>query len=137
MFLNPKADEIRDLLAKSKTIAVVGLSPKTDRASYFVASNLQHFGYRIIPVRSAVKKIMGEQAYAKLEDIPFPVDIVDVFLTPDKVPSVVESCMRIKCPAIWLQQGVVNEAAALKAREAGLMVIMDRCMYKDYVDLMT
>lgn len=135
MFLNPDPNERRELLEKCKTIAVVGLSPKPDRPSYWVARNLQEFGYKIVPVRSAVKEIMGEEAYAKLEDIPFPVDIVNVFRAPDQVPDVVESCIRIKCPTIWLQEGVVNEAAALRAREAGLMVVMDRCIYKDHMDL--
>ena len=137
MFLNPKASEIRELLARARTIAVVGLSPKADRPSYFVARNLQRFGFRIVPVRPTVSEILGEPAYAKLEDIPFPVDLVDVFRAPEHVPEAVESCLRIKCPAIWLQEGVVNEAAAQRAREAGLTVVMDRCIYKDYVDLMT
>lgn len=137
MFLNPRPAEIRELLEKSRTIAVLGLSPKADRPSYFVARNLQRFGFRIVPVRPAVTDILGEKAYAKLEDIPFPVDIVDVFRAPEHVPEAVESCLRIKCPAIWLQEGVVNETAAQQAREAGLTVVMDRCIYKDYVDLMT
>lgn len=137
MFLNPKASEIRELLARARTIAVLGLSPRADRPSHFVARNLQHFGFRIVPVRPAVTEILGEPAYAKLDDIPFPVDIVDVFRAPEHVPEIAEACLRIKCPAIWLQEGVVNEAAALRAREAGLSVVMDRCIYKDYVDLMT
>lgn len=137
MFLNPKPAEVRELLAKCRTIAVVGLSPKEDRPSYFVARNMQRFGFRIVPVRPAVTEILGEQAYARLEDIPFPVDLVDVFRAPEHVPDAVEACLRIKCPAIWLQEGVVNEAAAQSAREAGLTVVMDRCIYKDYVDLMT
>lgn len=137
MFLNPKASEIRDLLGKARTIAVVGLSPKADRPSYFVARNLQRFGFRIVPVRPAASEILGEKVYAKLEDIPFPVDLVDVFRAPEHVPEAVEACLRIKCPAIWLQEGVVNDAAALRARDAGLTVVMDRCIYKDYVDLMT
>lgn len=137
VFLNPKPAQVRDLLAKCHTIAVVGLSPKPDRPSHFVARNLQRFGFRIVPVRPAVTEILGEQAYARLEDIPFAVDLVDVFRAPEQVPEVIESCMRIKCSAIWLQEGVVNETAALKAREAGIMVVMDRCIYKDYVDLMT
>jgi predicted CoA-binding protein len=135
MFLNPKPSEIRELLKKTRTIAVVGLSPKADRPSYFVARNLQRFGFRIVPVRPAVSEILGEKAYAKLEDIPFPVDMVDVFRAPEHVPEVIESCQRIKCPAIWLQEGVVNDDAAQAAREAGLTVVMDRCIYKDYVDL--
>lgn len=137
MFLNPKPSEIRELLEKCRTIAVVGLSPKADRPSYFVARNLQRFGFRIVPVRPAVSEILGEPAYAKLEDIPFPIDLVDVFRAPEHVPEAVESCMRIKCPAIWLQEGVINEASAQQARDAGLTVVMDRCIYKDYVDLMT
>lgn len=135
MFLNPKPSEIRELLEKTRTIAVVGLSPKADRPSYFVARNLQRFGFRIVPVRPAVSEILGEKAYAKLEDIPFPVDLVDVFRAPEHVPAVVASCRQINCPAIWLQEGVVNDAAAQAAREAGLSVVMDRCIYKDYVDL--
>lgn len=137
VFLNPKPAEIRDLLANCRTIAVLGLSPRADRPSHFVARNLQRFGFRIVPVRPAVTEILGEPAYAKLEDIPFPVDLVDVFRAPAHVPEAVESCIRIKCPAIWLQDCAVNEAAALKAREAGLTVVMDRCIYRDYVDLMT
>lgn len=135
MFLNPKPSEIRELLEKTRTIAVVGLSPKADRPSYFVARNLQRFGFRIVPVRPAVSEILGEKAYAKLEDIPFAVDLVDVFRAPEHVPAVVASCRQINCPAIWLQEGVVNDAAAQAAREAGLSVVMDRCIYKDYVDL--
>lgn len=89
-----------------------------------------------MPVRPAADEILGEKAYARLEDIPFPVDIVDVFRAPEHVPETVEACLRINCPAIWLQEDVVNEAAARQAREAGLTVVMDRCLYKDYVDLM-
>jgi predicted CoA-binding protein len=137
MFLNPKASEIRELLEKARTIAVVGLSPRADRPSHFVARNLQRFGFRIVPVRPAVEEVLGEKAYATLEDIPFPVDLVDVFRASEHVPEAVEACLRIKCPAIWLQEGVVNEAAAQAARAAGLTVVMDRCIYKDYVDLMT
>jgi predicted CoA-binding protein len=135
VFLNPKPGYIRELLMNSRTIAVVGLSPKADRPSYFVARNLQRFDFRIVPVRPAVDEILGEKAYARLEDIPFPVDIVDVFRAPEHVPEVADSCLRIECPAIWLQEGVVNDAAALQARKAGLSVVMDRCIYKDYVDL--
>lgn len=137
MFLNPKPAEIHKLLANCRTIAVLGLSPKPDRPSHFVARNMQRFGFRIVPVRPAAKEMLGEPVYASLEDIPFPVDLVNVFRAPVHVPEAVESCIRIKCPAIWLQDGVVSEAAALGAREAGLTVVMDRCIYRDYVDLMT
>jgi len=135
VFLNPKPSDIRELLQKTRTIAVVGLSPRAGRPSHFVARNMQRFGFRIVPVRPAAAEILGEQAYAKLEDIPFAVDLVNVFRAPMHVPEAVESCLRIKCPAIWLQEGVVNETAAEKARAAGLAVVMDRCIYKDYVDL--
>lgn len=137
MFLNPAPSEIRDLLVRARNIAIVGLSPQPGRPSYFVARNLQRFGFRIVPVRPAADEILGEKAYTRLEEIPFPVDIVDVFRAPEHVPEAVLSCLSIKCPAIWLQEGVVNGTAALAAREAGLKVIMDRCIYKDYVDLMT
>lgn len=136
MFLNPKPAEIRKLLEDCRTIAVVGLSPKADRPSHFVARNLQRFGFRIVPVRPAATEILGEPAYARLEDIPFPVDLVDVFRAAEHVPEVVEACLRIKCPAIWLQEGVVNEAAAQAARAAGLTVVMDSCIYKEYLALM-
>lgn len=98
---------------------------------------MQRFDFRIVPVRPAVNEILGKKAYAKPEDIPLPIEIVDVFRAPDHVSDIVESCIRIKCPAIWLKEGVVNETAALMAREAGMMVVMDRCIYKDYVDLIS
>lgn len=134
MFLNPKPAEIREILARARTIAVVGLSPDPDRPSHFVARNLQRLGFRIVPVRPGVSEILGEPAHARLEDIPFPVDIVDVFRAPEHVPELAAACLRIQCPVLWLQEGVVNEAAAESARKAGLTVVMDRCIYKDYVD---
>lgn len=137
MFVNPAPAKIRDLLTKVRTIAMVGLSPLTDRPSHVVARNLQAFGLRIVPVRPDVDAILGEKTYRRLDDIPFPVDLVDVFRAPQHVPDTVDSCIRIQCPVIWLQEGVVNEAAAQRAREAGLTVVMDRCIYKDYVALVT
>ncbi|MDD5366880.1 MAG: CoA-binding protein [Gallionellaceae bacterium] len=136
-FGNPNADEIRALLKQVKTIAVVGLSPKPDRPSYAVARAMQRFGYRIVPVRPAVAEVLGEKAYASLAEIPFPVDLVDVFRAAEHIPGVVEECLAIQAPALWIQEGIVHEEAAGKARAAGLTVVMDRCIYKDYLALMT
>ncbi len=136
-FTNPPAEAIRALLARVKTIAVVGLSPRPDRPSHAVARALKHYGYRIVPVRPAVHEVLGERAYARLTDIPFPVDLVDVFRAPEHVPAVVEETIAIGAPALWLQEGVVHEAAAERARRAGLTVVMDRCLLRDYVRLMT
>lgn len=135
-FQNPSPDEIKALLGRVKTIAVVGLSPKPDRPSYGVSQAMQRFGYRIVPVRPAVDSVLGEKAYATLADIPFPVDLVDVFRAAEHIPAVVEECLAIKAPAIWVQEGIVNDEAAEKARTAGLDVVMDRCIYKDYIALM-
>jgi predicted CoA-binding protein len=135
-FANPSPDEIRALLARVKTIAVVGLSPRPDRPSHTVARALQRFGYRIVPVRPALTEVLGEPAYARLTDIPFAVDLVDVFRAPEHVPAIVEEALAIGAPAIWLQDGVVQEAAAERARAAGLTVVMDRCIYRDYMTLM-
>jgi predicted CoA-binding protein len=136
-FQNPPMEEIRDLLKHVKTIAVVGLSPKPGRPSYGVSQAMQRFGYRIVPVRPAVDAVLGEKAYASLADIPFPVDLVDVFRAAEHIPAVVDECLAIKAPAIWIQEGIVHDAAAEKARAAGLTVVMDRCLYKDYIALMT
>lgn len=136
-FQNPSDDEIRRLLQRVKTIAVVGLSPKPGRPSFGVSQAMQRFGYRIVPVRPAVDAVLGEKAYASLADIPFPVDLVDVFRAAEHIPAVVEECLAIQAPAIWIQEGIVHDEAAEKARAAGLTVVMDRCIYKDYIALMT
>lgn len=133
-FSNPPPEEIRALLLRVQTIAVVGLSPRTGRPSYKVASALQGFGYRIIPVRPMVKEILGETAYADLLSVPERIDLVDVFRAPEHVDEVIDACIALQVPAVWLQDGVVNEAAAQRAQDAGLMVIMDRCVYRDYVE---
>ncbi len=135
-FKNPPADDIRALLQRVKTIAVVGLSPKPGRPSYGVSEAMQRFGYRIVPVRPAVDAVLGEKAYASLADIPFPVDLVNVFRAAEHIPDVVDECLAIKAPAIWIQEGIVHDEAAGKARAAGLAVVMDRCIYKDYMALM-
>jgi hypothetical protein len=136
-FQNPSPEEIRALLQRVKTIAVVGLSPKPDRPSFGVSQAMQRFGYRIVPVRPALDTALGEKAYAKLADIPFPVDLVNVFRESAAIPGVVVEvlalCQTQAAPAIWIQEGIVHDEAAEKARAAGLTVVMDRCIYKDYM----
>ncbi|MEJ5211628.1 MAG: CoA-binding protein [Burkholderiales bacterium] len=132
-FVNPPPEVVRDLLKRVKTIAVVGLSPKPDRPSHQVARAMQGFGYRIIPVRPGVTEILGEKAYARLSDVPEPIDLVDVFRAAEHLDAIVDECIRLKIPALWIQEGIVNEAAARRAVEAGITVVMDRCLYKDYV----
>ena len=134
-FTNPSTDEIRALLRRIKTIAVVGLSASPNRPSHGVARALQGFGYRIIPVNPAVREALGERAYPSLRELPEPVDLVDVFRESSHVAGIVDDCIALKLPALWLQDGVIDEAAALRAREAGLTVVMDRCIYRDYIQL--
>lgn len=135
-FENPDDAAIKALLGGVKTIAVLGLSPKPERPSHGVARALQRFGYRIVPVRPALSEVLGEPAYARLADLPFAVDLVDVFREAAALPGIVDECLAIGAPAIWIQEGIVHPAAAEKARAAGLTVVMDRCIYKDYLRLM-
>jgi predicted CoA-binding protein len=125
-------EEIRDILQSVRTIAVVGLSDKPDRPSHGVAAYLQAHGYRIIPVNPAVRQVLGEKAYARLEDIPEKIDVVDVFRRPENVPEIVDAAIAIGAKVVWMQDGVVHEEAAAKARAAGLRVVMDRCMLRDH-----
>jgi hypothetical protein len=136
MFQNPSTDEIRALLREMKTIAVLGLSDNPARPSYHVAQALQGFGYRIIPVRPAQTEVLGEKAYANLAELPELPDLVDVFRAPEHVPGIVDECIAKGVKRLWLQEGVVNEMAAEKARAAGMTVVMDRCIFKEYVALM-
>jgi predicted CoA-binding protein len=131
-FENPSSEEIRDLLEQIKTIAVVGLSNKSHRPSYRVAKALQDFGYRIIPVNPTIDEVLGEKAYSGLSEVPDAIDLVDVFRASQYVAAIVENCIDLKLPALWLQEGVVDEEAALRAQEAGMKVVMDRCIYKEY-----
>jgi predicted CoA-binding protein len=128
VFANPPDDAIRSCLAGAGTIAVVGLSPRTDRPSHRVARRLQRSGYRIVPVRPAVSTVLGEKAYPRLADVPEPIDLVDVFRAARDIGPIVEQCIALDIPAIWIQQGIVNTAAAERARAAGLFVVMDRCI---------
>jgi uncharacterized protein len=123
---------IQELLRSSRVIAVVGLSSKKFRPSYGVAEYMQREGYRIIPVNPHEKEVLGEKSYARLEDIGEPVDIVDIFRRSEFVAPLVESALRLGAKAIWMQEGVEDEEAARKAREAGLFVVMDRCILKEH-----
>lgn len=134
-FANPSDDELRALLKRVHEIAVVGLSPKPDRASHGVARAMQRFGYRIIPVRPMAAEILGEKVYPDLAAVPGKIDLVDVFRAPEQVDEVVDACIALKLPALWLQEGVVNEPAALRAQAAGITVVMDRCVYREYLRL--
>jgi len=123
---------IPDLLRKSRTIAVVGLSNKRMRPSYGVSEYMQQHGYRIIPVNPLINEALGEKAYARLEDVPEHIDIVDIFRRSEFVPEIVDSAIRLGAGAIWMQEGVVDEEAAERARQAGLAVVMDRCILKEH-----
>ena len=134
-FANPGPKEISRLLHEVRSIAVVGLSPNPARPSYRVAQGLQGFGYRILPVRPMIDKVLGEKAYPDLESLPELPDIVDVFRASEHVPAIVESCIKLGIRNLWLQEGVINEAAAQRASEAGITVVMDRCMWREAVRL--
>ncbi len=136
-FSNPDDGALRTLFERVKTIAVIGLSPQPARPSYRVAQAMQHYGYRIIPVRPLVETVLGEKAYASLADIPFRVDLVDVFRAAEHLPAIVEQCLALHSPSIWIQEGIVAEAAALQAQAGGMTVVMDRCILKEYVRLKT
>ena len=137
MFVNPPADAIAKLLRDAHIIAIVGLSPDRTRPSHGVARALQRFGYRVIPVNPFAESILGEPAVANLDqlaDVLGPderVDIVDVFRRPEHVAGIVNDCIRLKLPALWLQEGVVDEAAAARAVRAGILTVMDRCLFKE------
>lgn len=137
MFTNPTPDQIRSLLQEVKSIAVVGLSPRPERPSYRVSRAMQGFGYRILPVRPGVSDVLGEKAYARLSDIPEKVDLVNVFRAGDQIDPLVDECIALGVPRLWLQDGVINEAAAARARAAGITVVMDRCVWRDYMEFMT
>src|SRR5579862_3942674 len=123
---------IPELLRSSRTIAVVGLSSNPMRPSNGVSEYMKRAGYRIIPVNPNETEILGERCYARLEDIPESIDIVDVFRRPEFVPEIVESAIAIGAKTVWLQEDVIHEAAAERARSAGLNVVMERCILKDH-----
>jgi uncharacterized protein len=126
-------DPTSELLKTSRTIAVVGLSSRRHRPSYGVAEYLQSVGYRVIPVNPVETEVLGEKSYARLEDIPERVDIVDVFRRSEFVPGVVESAIRIGARGVWMQEGVIHPEAAETARQAGLIVMMNACILKEHI----
>jgi predicted CoA-binding protein len=123
---------IAELLKTAKTIAVVGLSSDPMRTSFGVSQYIQRQGYRIVPVNPNEKEVLGERAYATLSEVPGTIEIVNVFRRPEFVPEVVDEAIRLKLPAIWMQEGVIHREAAEKARAAGMQVIMDRCILKEH-----
>ncbi len=137
MFVNPTRAEIAQLLHSARIIAVVGLSANPNRPSHSVARSLQRFGYRIIPVTPTADAVLGEIAVPNLDqvrDVLRPgetVDVVDVFRRPEHVAAIVEDCIRLRFPALWLQDGVIDEIAAQRARAAGIFTVMNRCMFRD------
>jgi len=124
-----------DILKSSRVVAIVGLSSKPDRPSYHVGSYLKAKGFRVIPVNPAEKEVVGEKSYPDLSSIPEPVDVVDIFRRPEYVPPIVEDAIKIGAKAVWMQEGIINEAAAARAKEAGLKVIMDHCMRREYMKM--
>jgi len=127
-----QADQITELLLHAKTIAVVGLTDSPMRPSYGVSGYMQSQGYRVIPVNPHIAESLGEKAYASLLDIPEKIDIVNIFRRPEAVPEIVEQAIQLKVPAIWMQESVLHEAAAERAREAGIFVVMDKCILKEH-----
>src|SRR3954452_3743585 len=125
-------DEIGEVLKRTKTIAVVGLSDSPLRPSYGVSAYMQAQGYKIIPVNPGITEALGERCYASLLDVPEKIDIVNVFRRPEFVDQIVQQAIQLKVPAIWMQEGVVNEAAAAKARRSGIFVAMDLCILKEH-----
>jgi predicted CoA-binding protein len=121
-----------NMLRNARTIAVVGLSSRRTRPSYGVSEYMQSRGYRVIPVNPNEAEVLGERSYATLDEVPVPVDIVDVFRRSDCVPEIVDAAIRIGAKGLWLQEGVVHEEAAKRARDAGLEVVMDRCILKEH-----
>jgi uncharacterized protein len=133
-----KDEEIRETLSRSRTVAVVGISPKADRPSHIVASYLKSKGYRIIPVRPGGGSILDERVYQNLLEIPeeIEVDIVDIFRKSEEVPPVVEEAIERGAKVVWMQEGVIHREAGLKAEKAGLKVVMDRCTKKEHQRLL-
>jgi uncharacterized protein len=128
----PEQEQIREVLTNSKTIAVVGLSDNPLRPSYGVSAYMQLQGYRIIPVNPNCEYVLGEKSYASLLDVPEKIDIVNVFRRSEFVPPIVDQAIQLKIPAIWMQETVIHEPAAQKARQQGIFVIMDRCILVEH-----
>lgn len=135
-FTNPDDKRVAEQLRGTRTIAVVGLSPNPDRPSHGVAKALQAAGFRVIPVRPGTDEVLGETAYPDLDTVPDRIDLVDVFRAPEHVPGIVDKVIELGLPALWLQDGVVDEDAAKRAADAGIFVVMDRCLKRDGLPLL-
>jgi predicted CoA-binding protein len=134
MFENPSKTEIDALLRRVRNVAILGLSETPGRPSHNVARALQKFGYRVVPVNPGATEILGEKAWPDLESAlkgAGPIDVVDVFRRSEHVPAIVDEAIRLGVPALWLQDGVIDEAAATRARAAGIFTVMNRCMFRD------
>ena len=132
MAATPDSDPIRELLDTVKTIAVVGLSDSPLRPSHGVSAYMQSCGYKIIPVNPTIDESLGEKSYRSLLDVPGKIDLVNIFRRPAFVEDIVDQAIALKIPAVWMQEGVINEHAALKARNAGMFVVMDLCILKEH-----
>lgn len=132
VFENPAPEERCRLLRQVKNIAVVGLSANPDRPSHRIARNLQAAGFRVIPVRPLLREVLGEKAYPSLSQVPDTIDLVNVFRASRYVDPIVDDCLRLKLPVLWLQDGIVNESAAIRGLAGGIQVVMDACIWRDY-----
>ena len=132
MASDPETDPIRDLLQRSKTIAVVGLSDSPMRPSYGVSAYMQSQGYKIIPVNPTIRESLGEKSYPSLAEVSEKIDIVNIFRRPEYVEEIVDQAIKLKVPAVWMQEGVVNQKAATRAEAAGIFVAMDLCILKEH-----
>ena len=131
-FENPDAVVRCALLRRVKTIAVIGLSPNPTRPSYGVSQAMQGFGYAIVPVHPSAREILGARAYPRLGDVPVPIDLINVFRRAEFIGGIVDECLGLGLKNLWIQEGIINEPAAMRAVEGGMMVVMDRCIYRDY-----
>ena len=131
-FVNPEPEQIRALLQRVNTIAVVGYSAKPGRASHGVARAMQGFGFRVIPVRPGISEGLGEKAYPDLAAVPARIDLANVFRSGEHVPEVLDQCLRLGIPILWMQEGAEHEPSAERARAAGMTVVMGRCIMRDY-----
>ena len=129
---NATSEEIAEILQLSKTIAVIGASLKPERPSHWISVYLKEQGYKVIPVNPGLKEVLGDKCYKSLSEIPEPVDIVDIFREPDAVPAIVDEAIAKKAKVIWMQQGIVHNEAAAKAKAAGLKVIQNKCIYQEH-----
>jgi len=135
-FQNPDDARIRQILGSMKRIAVVGISHKEDRASHGIAKFLIDRGFEVYGVNPGLKEVLGRPVYASLAEVPGPIDVVDVFRRSEAVPAIADEAIAVGAKILWLQEGVVHEEAALRARDAGLEVVMDRCIYQEWLRLM-